>query len=77
ARAYPDSKGTFTTRQIVAALYDTQYENRSRLIEAQAEKLSIQNAVKRRELIPVKEVSELVHAMATELRPVILGLSAP
>jgi hypothetical protein len=77
ARQYPDSRRTYSIRQFTAALYDTQYENRSRLIEAQAEKLAIQNALRRRDLIPSVEVAEFAHAVAVELRPVILGMSAP
>jgi hypothetical protein len=77
ARQYPDGQGAYSTRQLLAALYDDQYRQRSRLIAAQGEKLEINNALRRRELIPAGEVREFAHSVASQLRPVIIGLACP
>ena len=76
-RQAPDARGRYSTRQIIDACFDNQYQHRSALLAAQTEKLAIQNAVKRGELVPVKEVKAFWGKAATTLRPLILAMTAP
>jgi hypothetical protein len=77
AHQAPDARGRYSTRQIIDACFDNQYQHRSALLAAQTEKLAIQNAVKRGELVPVKEVKAFWGKAATTLRPLILAMTAP
>jgi hypothetical protein len=77
AHQYPDRRGTYSTRQIVDALFDEQYRERTEMLRSQAEKLRIQNEVRRGELLAVVEVAEFCHTVAIRLRALILGLACP
>lgn len=54
----PDDKGKWTTKQVLSMLFGDYESERLRLTREQADKLALENAEARRELVSVAEVSE-------------------
>ena len=64
-----DEEMTWGTRQIVMAIYDEQYRQRTKLLAQQSERFEINNAIKRSQLVDVDHCKAFFRYAALTLRP--------
>lgn len=73
----PADGDTYTTAQICAALYGDKHAAQTRLANESADKVALDNAERRRELIPVAEALELTQRFCSEIRQRFMATSLP
>ena len=76
ARVLP-TDGTYSTHELVNALYDETTKNRARLYHAQALRIESLNKARSGEVYTRKEIEGFLLRLGAQLRRVLKGLDAP
>lgn len=73
----PGGDGLYSTRQICAAVFGEYESERTRLAKEQADKVALENAESRRELIKVEDALEITRRFCAAIRAKFLASSLP
>jgi phage terminase Nu1 subunit (DNA packaging protein) len=77
ARILPDADGTWSTHQLVEALFDEATRGRARLYMAQAQRIETLNLARNGELYSAKDIAAHLTMVGQQLKRLLLGLDAP
>jgi hypothetical protein len=77
ARELPEADGTFSTHQLVSALFDQATIGRARLYMAQAQRIETLNLARNGELYSAKDIAAHLTGVGQHLKRLLMGLDAP